>query len=67
MPKIEVFFKTDPLWNEVKTSIKRTDDKKLTKIEFLKQVGARGYTAQGYKNYIKQWEQEHPAKQQELL
>lgn len=56
MSSIAEFFRTDSLWNQVKTKIKIDDEEKLSRIQFLKRVGSDNYSTKAYKIYLQEYE-----------
>ena len=61
---IAEFFRTDPLWNKLKSFNKLDNGKKMTRVEYLKSVGAGSYSDTGYRNYCRQWEVEENKKKE---
>ena len=54
MQSLKEFFQTDPDWNNTKKKIKKIKTKTLmTKTEYLKYIGAKHFTEDGYKDYVK--------------
>jgi hypothetical protein len=54
----EEFFRTDPLWNKLKSFSKIDNGKKMTRVQYLKSVGFGSYSDAGYMNYCRQWDAE---------